>query len=108
MAIPKEAIETITNFCPPKATDRREKGRTLRELGQIDGDRLVYGWHTYPKRVTGVPGEPIVSGQTTTQPVVLLVRGKNVIPLAYPTDVRALGDDLAAKVADHLAALKER
>lgn len=87
------------------------------DLGEIaEGVRVVYGLYHYQRRIVAAyyPNEPLTL-DWTTQPVVALEirRGAgeettHIRTLAYVTDVEAIGDDLAARVLDHLAVLKAK
>lgn len=79
------------------------KGEQRLNLGAIDKDTHVsYRLCDYQQRAVYLPGEPLVSGSYTRQPVVTLVQGEVITPLPYATDVKALGEDLALKVLDRL------
>lgn len=109
----KEAIESSVNFVPDK--NFRIKGGTQRvELGCIgDGMHLVHDIFSYRRRVAGLEGQP-VTPEWTEQPALALeerggngdIQGRYI--LAYAEDVKALGDDLAAKVVEHIQALQSR
>lgn len=85
------------------------------DLGEIAaGVRVFYGLYPYQRRLVAAynPSEPLTP-DWTTQPVVALeisgregVKTTHIRTLAYATDVKTIGDDLAAKILDHLAAVK--
>ncbi len=109
MAISKEVIEDILTFDPDILV---VEGQKL-DLGEVDKDvYAVYGNYPYQRRFVCDPSEPLVAG-TIVQPIVALERrgpdGKveTLHKLAYATDVRRLGEDLATKVLDRIIAVKE-
>lgn len=101
MAISKETITEITNFGLNGASEIASK-KVYKDLGEVDGRKLVYGICRYRQRVISLTGQPFLLSYTE-QPVVAVVRESGLVPLVYDADVTALGEDLAVKVAKHLA-----
>lgn len=101
MAVPKETISEILNYHPIERSTAGIVDNKL-NLGEInEGIKVVYGLYPYQLRVVCLPGEPKVS-KWTTQPALALESEEGVQTLVYPSDVAALGGDLASKVLQHL------
>lgn len=106
MTIEAKVIEQAVNFTPAK-----NSALETIDLGLVAPDqRLVHGLFRHQLRAVGLPGQPLVAGETT-QPVWALVqdskgpgRGRVVRPLAYAEDIRALGE-LANPVLDRINAV---
>ena len=109
MAISPDAIKEILYFNPGQAVVENERI----ELGTVDGVNVVYGNFCYQRRFIGDPEEPLTTDWTKQPAVALELRSPDGqitarIILAYATNIKAVGADLALKVADHLKALRER
>lgn len=113
MAISKEIINRILSFDPGRVVVEGQKI----DLGKVSGANgnihAVYGNYFIQDRFIYDPKEPrLTTGRI--RPTVALEacnRDGQVIvlnTLAYASDIKALGEDLALKVLDHLTAVQER
>src|SRR3989338_3645161 len=101
VAITKEAIGTIVNFCLPDIYGEVLSPRQV-YLGETGGYGIFFGRVSYQLRVQELDGEPLIP-KWTKQPIVALVKRDQVTTLAYAIDVRNLEEPLAAAVAERLS-----
>lgn len=109
MAITPEVAREISNFQPNSSVITGEQI----DMGEVgEGERLVQGLLYYQLRRIGLPGQPRISGEFTTQPGIGIkkeVDGKDiVIPIVYSADVDSIGEKRAALVLDCIRAFKAR
>lgn len=106
MAVSKEVIESITNFCPKDNLN----GQRV-DLGKTNsGIKIGYGRRVFQKRAMHLPGEPLILDWWAQpgQPVIFIEENGRITSLAYRSDILALGEDRAREVADHLRAQNRR
>lgn len=107
-------IEGLARRVVGKVDPKIGEGRV--DLGEVvTGVRVFYGFYPYQRRLVAAynPREPLTP-DWTTQPVVALeiseregdIGTTHTRTLAYAADVEAIGDDLAQRVLNHLAAVK--
>lgn len=105
MSVTKEITTEILGFYLGKK--KSGEIRRSEDFGEVEqGKRLVYRIFPYQERAVALEGQPLVLSWTR-QPVLALVNGNRATTLAYAADVNALGEGLAARIADRLQVIKK-
>ena len=112
MAISKEIIDGILGFDPGRVVVEGQKIDLGRIQGVEDNIHAVYGNYFIRDRFVYDPNEPLLFTSRTRPSVALETRDKSgqvvaINTLFYATDIKALGEDLALKVLDHLTFVQE-